>query len=222
MVSPAEPLPICRTAALTLRLVLPWLEYSCSHLCSERLAHVEGPFKSQACVSPAPLHQPAACMTAASTRPYIDPMNILSQSTSRAAQSRIRSTSYIFSPCIVATTFLLCLCARNSRYQMPCHVPVASFPLVIGTVTLAPTSADLICAFSNQCTIPAMESGCSLAYHPGPRSCVCTDCPCYLLALSDPVHPTCLLLHQSPSSHLMIDHRMCVAQKDGGCRLCSP
>lgn len=30
-----------------------------------------------------------------------------------------------FSPWIVAITRLVCLLARNSRYQMPCHVPVA-------------------------------------------------------------------------------------------------
>lgn len=32
-----------------------------------------------------------------------------------------------FSPWIVATTRLVCLTCRNSRYQMPCHVPVACF-----------------------------------------------------------------------------------------------
>jgi hypothetical protein len=53
---------------------------------------------------------------------------------------------HIFSPWIVATTFRECLLARNSKYQIPCHVPVASLPFEMGTVTLAPMSADLICA----------------------------------------------------------------------------
>ena len=54
--------------------------------------------------------------------------------------------SQIFSPCIVASTFLLCFPFLNSRNHMPCHVPVASFPLEIGMLTLAPMSDDLICA----------------------------------------------------------------------------
>ena len=48
------------------------------------------------------------------------------------------------SPCIVATTLLICLVCLNSRYQIPCHVPVANFPSLIGIVRLAPTSADLM------------------------------------------------------------------------------
>jgi hypothetical protein len=62
--------------------------------------------------------------------------------------SRFRLSRMVqrFSPWIVATTFLECLAARNSRYQIPCHVPVLKPPLVIGMVTLAPTNADLICA----------------------------------------------------------------------------
>ena len=50
---------------------------------------------------------------------------------------------HIFSPCIVATTFLECFAVRNSRYQIPCHVPVANLPLVMGIVTLDPIRADL-------------------------------------------------------------------------------
>lgn len=51
------------------------------------------------------------------------------------------SLSHIFSPWIVATTFLLCFAARNSKNQIPCHVPVANLPFVIGMVTLAPINA---------------------------------------------------------------------------------
>lgn len=56
--------------------------------------------------------------------------------------------THAFSPCIVATTFLWCLAALNSRYHTPCHVPVASFPSFMGIVTLAPINALLICAYS--------------------------------------------------------------------------
>lgn len=56
------------------------------------------------------------------------------------------SNSHIFSPCIVARTFLFCFIFRNSRNQMPCQVPVASFPFDIGTLTLAPIRDDLMCA----------------------------------------------------------------------------
>ena len=56
------------------------------------------------------------------------------------------SSSHIFSPCIVATTFLLCFMFRNSRNQTPCQVPVASFPFDMGTLTLAPIRDDLMCA----------------------------------------------------------------------------
>ena len=52
-----------------------------------------------------------------------------------------------FSPCIVARTFLLCFMFRNSRNQIPCQVPVASFPFDIGIVTLAPIKDDLTCAY---------------------------------------------------------------------------
>lgn len=55
-------------------------------------------------------------------------------------------SSHIFSPWIVAITFLVCLLARNSRYQMPCHVPVANLPFEMGIVTDAPIRADLMCA----------------------------------------------------------------------------
>jgi hypothetical protein len=65
--------------------------------------------------------------------------------------SRTIWPSHIFSPCIVATTFLVCLLALNSRYQIPCHVPVFNFPFVIGIVTLAPTNAVLICAWKEDC-----------------------------------------------------------------------
>jgi hypothetical protein len=32
---------------------------------------------------------------------------------------------HAFSPWMVATILRVCFMARNSRYQMPCHVPVA-------------------------------------------------------------------------------------------------
>ena len=54
--------------------------------------------------------------------------------------------SHAFSPWMVATTFRECLLARNSRYQIPCHVPVARRPLVMGIETEAPIRADLIWA----------------------------------------------------------------------------
>ena len=50
------------------------------------------------------------------------------------------------SPLIVATTLRVCLTARNSRYQMPCHVPVARRPSDIGMLTDEPIRADLMCA----------------------------------------------------------------------------
>jgi hypothetical protein len=52
-------------------------------------------------------------------------------------------TPQFFSPWIVATTLRECLEALNSKYQIPCHVPVFSRPFVMGIVTLAPISADL-------------------------------------------------------------------------------
>ena len=36
---------------------------------------------------------------------------------------------------------------RNSRNQMPCQVPVASFPFDFGTLTLSPIKDALICAY---------------------------------------------------------------------------
>jgi hypothetical protein len=36
------------------------------------------------------------------------------------------------------------LLVLNSKYHIPCHIPVASLPLLIGTVTLAPMRADLM------------------------------------------------------------------------------
>ena len=54
--------------------------------------------------------------------------------------------SQAFSPWIVATTLLVCLLALNSKYQIPCQVPVFNRPLVIGIFTEAPTRADLIWA----------------------------------------------------------------------------
>lgn len=64
----------------------------------------------------------------------------------RAKANDRGGSDHRFSPCMVATTFLECRAARNSRYQMPCQVPVFIEPSVIGIVTLAPTNADLICA----------------------------------------------------------------------------
>lgn len=53
---------------------------------------------------------------------------------------------HAFSPCIVATILRLCFAALNSKYQIPCHVPVASLPSRIGMVTEAPINALLMCA----------------------------------------------------------------------------
>ena len=70
------------------------------------------------------------------------------------------------SPLIVATTLRVCLTARNSRYQMPCHVPVARRPSEMGMLTDGPMRADLICACGPSASMlhhdrsePA-ESGC--------------------------------------------------------------
>jgi hypothetical protein len=54
------------------------------------------------------------------------------------------SPSHAFSPWIVATTLRVCRLVRNSRYQIPCQVPVAKRPLEMGIFTEAPISADLI------------------------------------------------------------------------------
>lgn len=77
------------------------------------------------------------------------------------------ASHWYFSPWIVAMTRRVCFAARNSRYQMPCHVPVActasvsvvlppgggvdlgvgrltSLPSLMGMVTLAPISEDLM------------------------------------------------------------------------------
>lgn len=59
-------------------------------------------------------------------------------------------THHAFSPWMVATTLLVCFLARNSRYQIPCQVPVASLPLLMGMVTLEPIRADLMCAYFGQ------------------------------------------------------------------------
>lgn len=64
-------------------------------------------------------------------------------------QSIEQASSQYFSPWIVATTFLECLLARNSRYQIPCHVPVAKWPLEMGTVMFAPIRALFTWAFFN-------------------------------------------------------------------------
>lgn len=53
-------------------------------------------------------------------------------------------SSQNFCPWIVATTDRSCFMARNSRYQMPCQVPVSSSPSLIGIVIEAPTSEDFI------------------------------------------------------------------------------
>ncbi len=70
--------------------------------------------------------------------------------------------AYAFSPCMVATSFRVCFAARNSRYHMPCQVPVASLPLEMGMVTLAPMSADLTwaCGCLHQQSDAAPDSAC--------------------------------------------------------------
>lgn len=47
---------------------------------------------------------------------------------------------------MVATTLRECRLVRNSRNQIPCHVPVASLPFEMGIFTDVPTRADLIWA----------------------------------------------------------------------------
>ena len=56
--------------------------------------------------------------------------------------------NHAFSPCIVAMTFLRCFPSLNSKNHIPCHVPKANLPSVIGIETLAPMSEDLICAYT--------------------------------------------------------------------------
>jgi hypothetical protein len=76
-------------------------------------------------------------------------MDLTSSSSTPKKKTRVNhDAASLFSPCIVATTFLECLAVRNSKYQIPCHVPRASLPSRIGTVTEAPIRADLICAYS--------------------------------------------------------------------------
>ena len=98
--------------------------------------------------------------------------NSLSPSSTMFNSLLTPSSSHIFSPCIVAKTFLLCFILRNSRNQMPCQVPVASFPFDMGTLTLAPIRDDLMCAcpIAQSAIRPHEEiSGSSIpAYHHSP------------------------------------------------------
>lgn len=98
-----------------------------------------------------------------------------------------------FSPCMVATSFLACFDVLNSISQIPCQVPVQkiisiilgpnvvnrkgicsdipvlSLPFVIGTVILAPISADLIWAWRS---LVSHSISCLIyiqAYHPDPQ-----------------------------------------------------
>lgn len=54
--------------------------------------------------------------------------------------------SHFITPCTVAITLRRCLPLRNSRNQIPCQVPSARLPSVMGTLTEAPIRDDLICA----------------------------------------------------------------------------
>lgn len=76
------------------------------------------------------------------------------------ARAKSPKPFYIFSPCIVAKTFLLCFAFLNSRNHMPCQVPVANLPFEIGMLTLAPMSDDLMCAYHcPQSAITSNDSG---------------------------------------------------------------
>lgn len=114
------------------------------------------------------------------------------------------STSHAFSPWIVATTFLECRLALNSRYQIPCHVPVASRPFVIGIVTLAPTKADFICAYPKNISnhpYPISGNGGEVqAYHPPPPHYAYKDSPSYHTAQSCPAHHSYQRAHPRPNS----------------------
>lgn len=136
------------------------------------------------------------------------------------------SFSHIFSPWIVATTFLVCFISLNSKYQIPCHVPVASLPFVIGIVTLAPTSADLTCAYNTRLAsfyCPFLTSTCPMspfchqgiqkyvqAYHHFPQHHVDTALPLfYLPAQCDLAHRSCQHVHPGPNFHSGSVRRMC-------------
>lgn len=58
--------------------------------------------------------------------------------------TKVQVNYEFFSPWIVATTLRECFEVLNSRYHIPCQVPVATLPFEMGTVTLAPIKADLI------------------------------------------------------------------------------
>ena len=118
---------------------------------------------------------------------------------------------HIFSPWIVAIIFRWCLLALNSRYQIPCHVPVASLPSLMGIVTLAPINALLICAYRNVsptiwCCYPPLSNNSKSknlqAYHPVPQHYAYTNFPSYLRAQFYPVHHSYPPGHPHPSSHL--------------------
>ena len=70
----------------------------------------------------------------------------------------LRTHSHAFSPCIVAMTFRRCFPSRNSKNHIPCHVPNANRPSVIGIETLAPISEDLICAFVYTLSAQTLQS----------------------------------------------------------------
>src|SRR2546429_9128574 len=111
---------------------------------------------------------------------------------------------------------------------MPCHVPVANFPLLIGTVTLAPMRADLMCAYcklivgqplsypyhSSHGVIIRRVIASLQAYHLALQRYVCTDCPSCPPARSCPMHHSYPPEPLSPSFHSSTTRRMCAAQRD--------
>ena len=83
---------------------------------------------------------------------------------------------------------------RNSRNQMPCQVPVASFPFDIGMLTLAPIKDDLICAY--HITGSAI---CPWAMNPGLNLPACHHCP---------LHRACTTLFRLRNSSAWTQERL--------------
>ena len=73
----------------------------------------------------------------------------------------VAGTYYDLSPWIVATHFRLCFPLRNSKNQIPCQVPVASFPFVMGMLTDDPIRADFIWAFRVSCQLKDTYTRCN-------------------------------------------------------------
>lgn len=95
-----------------------------------------------------------------------------------------RASSHSLSPCTVASTFLLCFPSLNSKNHMPCQVPSANLPFVMGIETLAPMREDLMCACSCQMKVTCRDAGSNVqAYHRSPLHHACRF-PCQLAQVS--------------------------------------